>query len=247
MLILMKRKTTGFILTSIFLFGLSLGTYNIALHPNMHNWQKEKILAKQVATDLKVVALTFDDGPDPANTPAILEVLSRHDARATFFVIGGRAEKQSEIIKAAAQAGHEIANHSYSHSNFNHKTDQIILHEIRDCNNVIQDITGKKPVLFRPPGGYLSYKLVDMIRDEKMIIASWAWQQDSKDWRAGTCADKIADHIIRNIQPGQIILLHDGTPNGLETAKAVDRAIDVLEKQGYQFITVSELLKLENK
>ncbi len=247
MFILLKRKTAGLILTSLCFFGLTLGAYNFALHPNMSNWEKEKTLVKQVAIEEKVVALTFDDGPDPDNTPALLEVLARHQARATFFIIGSRAEKQSEIVKKAAVDGHEIGNHSYSHADFNHKSDQLILDEIRGCNTILQKITGHKPVLFRPPGGYLSYTLVDLVKKENMIITGWSWQQDSKDWRDGTPADKIADHIIKNIRPGQIIILHDGDQNGLETVKAVDQVIEVLQKQGYQFITVSELLQLENK
>ncbi|MBC7076420.1 MAG: polysaccharide deacetylase family protein, partial [Syntrophomonadaceae bacterium] len=88
--------------------------------------------------------------------------------------------------------------------------------------------------------------MVDLVRKENLIIAYWTYQQDSKDWR-GIKASQIANHIIQNIKPGQIIILHDGGPNGMETVKAVDMLIPELTNQGYRFLTVSELIELENK
>lgn len=246
MFIVMKRKTAGVILASIFFFGITLGAYNLSLHPNMHNWEKQGLLIREVNTDKKAVALTFDDGPDPANTPALLEVLDKHGAQATFFVVGSRAEEYPDLLKQMDQSGHEIGNHSYNHADYNGKSDEFIRDEIIKGSKTIKSITGNAPTFFRPPGGYLSYAMVDIVQEEGLIIAYWTWQQDSKDWQAGTSSARIADHIRDNIEPGQIIVLHDGAANGMQTVKAMDIVIPALKKDGYQFVTLSRLLELEN-
>jgi peptidoglycan/xylan/chitin deacetylase (PgdA/CDA1 family) len=146
-----------------------------------------------------------------------------------------------------AAEGHEIANHSYSHKGFDSNKPEFFKEEIEKTNALISKITSQKPVLFRPPGGYLSDSLVDITKNEQLTIAYWTWQQDSKDWRNGTSAASIANHIIKNIHPGQIILLHDGCSNGFQTAKAADILLDKLTKEGYRFVTMSELIKLGNK
>ncbi len=247
MFLVMRKRTAGMIFAGICFFGLSIGAYNFALHPNMHNWENQKLLIRQVKTDQKAVALTFDDGPDPVNTPALLEVLEKNNAKATFFVLGSRAEKQPDLIKKMAEAGHELGNHSYSHADFNGKSDEFILEEIKKTSDILCRLTGQTPEFFRPPGGYLSYAMVDLTKAEGLTIGYWTWQQDSKDWRDGTTAAQIAEHIKKNIAPGQIIVLHDGASNGEQTVKAMDILIPELNKQGYHFVTMSELLELENK
>jgi peptidoglycan/xylan/chitin deacetylase (PgdA/CDA1 family) len=237
--------------TGIFLLFLSYGygTFNVSLHPNMNKWKQEKIVITQVKTSQKAVALTFDDGPDREKTPAVLDSLKKYNAHATFFVIGSRAEKEPQLMQLIASQGHEVANHSYSHiySNFSINKPEIFKEEIDKTETIIENLASQKPVLFRPPGGYLSDNLVNLIKSENMVIAYWTWQQDSKDWKVGTSGATIANHIIKHIQPGQIILLHDGANNGLETAKAVDILLNKLTQDGYEFVTMSELMKLENK
>lgn len=246
MILLLRKKNIGFFFTGLFFLFLSFGIYNFALHPNMYKWKKEKIVITDVKTDEKAVSLTFDDGPDSRNTALLLDTLKKHSTRATFFVTGINAEKNPFLLQRMRHEGHEIGNHSYSHADFNYKSTEFILDEIVKTNDIIFRITGQRPTLFRPPGGYLSYDMVDLVRKENLTIAYWTYQQDSKDWR-GIKASQIANHIIRNIKPGQIIILHDGGPNGMETVKAVDMLIPELTKQGYRFLTVSELIKLENK
>ena len=249
MILFFKKRTLGFMGTGIFLLFLSYGTYNVALHPNMNKWKQEKIVITMVKTSQKAVALTFDDGPDSEKTPAVLDSLKKYNAHATFFVIGSRAEKEPQLLQLIASQGHEVANHSYSHnySNFSSNKPEIFQEEINKTAAIIEKITAQKSVLFRPPGGYLSDNLVNLIKSENLLIAYWTWQQDSKDWKVGTSGAAIADHIIKHIQPGQIILLHDGASNGLETAKAVDILLNKLTQEGYQFVTMGELIKLENK
>ncbi|MDD4802576.1 MAG: polysaccharide deacetylase family protein [Syntrophomonas sp.] len=249
MILIFKKRTLGFMGIGILLTGLSFGAINMALHPHMNQWKQEKIVVTMVETSQKAVALTFDDGPNPEITPMILDSLKKYNAQATFFIIGNHAEKQPQLLKNMAEQGHEIGNHSYSHSYsaFSLNKIDIFQAELHKTANLIEKITSQRPVLFRPPGGYLSDNLVDFAKNEQLIIAYWTWQQDSKDWQNGNKAASIADHIIKNINPGQIILLHDGTNNSLETAKAVDIVLDSLTREGYRFVTVSDLIKLANE
>jgi len=247
LILLLRKRTLGFIFTGILLLGF--GTFNLALHPNMGKWKQEKIVITMVKTPQKAVALTFDDGPDPERTPAVLDSLQKHNVHATFFVVGYRAEKYPELLQQVAAQGHEIANHSYSHSYASFKINKtdIFSDEIDKTNAIIQDLTSQNSVLFRPPGGYLSDNLVELIKQKQLTIAYWTWQQDSKDWKVGNSGTSIANHIINNIQPGQIILLHDGAANGLQTAQAVDILLTKLTSEGYRFVTMSELIKLGDK
>ncbi len=242
MIIFTNKRTMLLTCTCLFFIGISL-SINFGLHPNMHIWKKEKVVITDIDTNQKMVALTFDDGPDPNFTPVLLDVLKKYKARATFFVLGVRSEDQPAIIKRMAREGHEVANHSYSHRDFGKgdNTDHM-LKEIRQTNDIIHRLSGQEPVLFRPPGGYLSNALIDLIRKEKMTIAYWSYIQDTKDWQ-GKRAEVIADHLIKNIKPGQIIILHDGASNGMETVRAVNIMIERLDRDGYRFVTVSELIK----
>jgi peptidoglycan/xylan/chitin deacetylase (PgdA/CDA1 family) len=242
----MRRKTAGMVFAGIFFFGISLGLYNFALHPNMYNWEKQGILIREVKTDQKVIALTFDDGPDPVNTRALLQVLEKHEAQATFFVLGKLAEKYPDLVKEMTEAGHEIGNHSYSHADFNGKSDDFIRKEIKKTSAIIKDITGQNPKFFRPPGGYLSHAMVDLTKEEDLTIGYWTWEQDSKDWRNGTSGEQIAKHILNHLQSGQIVVLHDGASNGMQTVKAMDILIPQLKKSGYKCVSLSRLLELEN-
>lgn len=247
MFLLLKRRSISIFFSGILFIGLSLGAYNFAMHPAMNTWIKQKLVINKVETDKKIIALTFDDGPDPVNTPVLLNILKKHNVTATFFLMGARAEKYQKLAQRIALEGHEIGNHTYSHPDFNNKSNDFIINEIKRTDLIIYQLTGQKPHLFRPPGGYLSYALVDFTRYNEITIAYWTYQQDSKDWYNGVKASKIARHIINNLEPGQIIILHDGCPNGLETAKAMDILIPALHKQGYDFVTMSELIKSGNK
>lgn len=242
MIVMMKKRTLGIVFAGVLLLGVS---FNVALHPNMNQWKRENKVITLVRTSDKIAALTFDDGPDPMKTPAVLDSLAKHNVHATFFVVGYRAEKEPQLLQTIAAGGHEIANHSYSHnySQFKKNEELIFQDEIDKTNSIIHQYCSQNSILFRPPGGYLSDKMVDFVNNHNMVVAYWTWQQDSKDWQAGKGAETIANHIIANIQPGQIILLHDGAENGLETARAVDILLTRLIADGYRFVTMSELIK----
>ena len=183
-----KKVGYGFMFTGILLVGLLVGFYKFALHSNMDYWVKNHLVITRINTTDKVVALTFDDGPDPATTPAVLESLAKNNVHATFFVVGQRAEKYPALLKKTSKAGHEIGNHSYSHKDFNRVNGAEIRSEITRTNDIINKITGQKTFLFRPPGGYLSNEMIRITQEEKVKVkvAYWSWETDSKDWRSNS-------------------------------------------------------------
>lgn len=243
--LLLTKKNLVAITSSIIILVLFLGNINLAEHPKMKKWVDNNKVINKVNTTEKVVSLTFDDGPDPQHTATIIDNLNKHNAKATFFVMGSKAEKNPELIKAMFLSGHEIGNHSYSHSDFNHKPNSFIINEIEKTNDIIMQITAQKPTLFRPPGGYLSIALVEEIMPElDMTISYWSYIQDSKDWKVGNKAQDIANYIVKHIAPGQIIILHDGTANSAQTALAVDLLLEELTKIDYKVVTMSELIKM---
>ncbi|MBB5323265.1 polysaccharide deacetylase family sporulation protein PdaB [Anoxybacillus tepidamans] len=197
-----------------------------------------------VPTTKKVVALTFDDGPDVIYTPKILAILKEHNAKATFFVVGFRAEKYPDIVKRQAQEGHELANHTYEHLDFRGKSERTIVREIKKTENILYKLTGKRPTLFRPPLGYYNRNVINAARNEGYTVVMWSGQQDTYDWKnPGT--KRIVRRVVHHIQPGQIILFHDhGSGSRHQTVQALKEILPILKEKGYTFVTVSELLKL---
>ena len=142
-----------------------------------------------VATDEKKIALTFDDGPHYKYTDEILDILEKYGVKATFFVIGVNAERHPEKVKRIALSGHEIGNHTYSHPHLKKVSAQELESEIEKASEVISRLTGKKPVLFRPPEGYCTEEIsaVASAMDYRIIL----WNIDTRDWDKAT-ADEIA-------------------------------------------------------
>ncbi len=188
----------------------------------------------------KRIALTFDDGPHPRKTPEILDILDKHGVKATFFVVGTNAEYYPHIIKEEAERGHEIANHSYSHSRLSEFTAEQIKEEIERTDVLIKKASGITPTLFRPPEGKYSENIVKVATD--MGKSTVIWTVDTLDW-AKTPADVIVENIKNNVTYGSIILFHDFTSKQAHTTEALEIIIPYLKSQGYEFVTVSELIK----
>lgn len=197
--------------------------------------------------DDKVVALTFDDGPWPQSTAAVLDVLAEHDAKATFFTVGNRIDGEgADLVKRAAAEGHQICTHSFDHAagdgqsvnlGFMKPEDQIA--EIQKGYETIEAATGTDAShVFRAPGG--NYGESVMRNVGPLISAEIGWNIDSQDWRkpgAGAIANQ-----IKNAWPGAIVLLHDGGGNRGQTVEALKDALPYLKSQGYRFVTMDELL-----
>ncbi|MGG3914273.1 polysaccharide deacetylase family protein [Rossellomorea vietnamensis] len=183
----------------------------------------------------KYVALTFDDGPDPHVTPRILNVLNEHDVPATFFMLGSQAEKYPAVAKSVAEAGHEIGNHTDHHKDLTKIGREQMVQEILASRQKIIGATEEIPVILRPPYGAINRDVETIANDNGTSLVLWS--VDSLDWKNKNAA-AINSVVEKEIAPGAIILLHDVHST---TADALPTLLTTLEKEGYRFLTVSQL------
>lgn len=181
----------------------------------------------------KKVALTFDDGPHPTITMQILNTLDKYDAKATFFVVGNRVDDYSDVLIETVKRGHEIGNHTWNHARLTALSSENVLEQIRLTNEAIKNVTGQYPDVFRPPYGDKNKRVTDLI-DLPAVL----WTIDSLDWKHRD-SSKLLPMIKKNMHNNAIILMHDihqSTADGLESV------LKYLQNEGYEFVTVSELL-----
>ena len=197
----------------------------------------------RVKTSEKVVALTFDDGPHPVYTPAILDILKKKHVKATFFMIGRRMEQHPDIVRRAVEEGHQIANHTYTHPrNIRADTSSQIVTELEKCEAVIERLTGRRAYLFRPPRGLMDGTVLSIAQEEGYRTILWTVCADHQD---APTPELMARRVLRHIRPGGIVLAHDGYRCARwKDVKATPLIIDELKKQGYRFVTVDELLAI---
>lgn len=190
---------------------------------------------KNVSIDDKIVALTFDDGPSKY-TDKILDVLKKHNACATFFLIGNTVDFYSDTLRRILEEGSEIGNHSYDHKLLTRLSKEEFQEEINKTQEAIKKITGFTPTLFRPTyGGYTN--TLKSYTDLTFVL----WDVDSRDWQVKT-KGRILNKVLPNVKSGSIILMHDNHEYSLN---ALEDMIEALKKQGYKFVTVTELLELK--
>jgi peptidoglycan/xylan/chitin deacetylase (PgdA/CDA1 family) len=185
------------------------------------------------------VALTFDDGPWPANTPRILEILKRMDAKATFFVIGYLAERHPDLIRSEIEAGMTIGSHSWGHPNspkFKDLEPNRIQTEMSQTNDFLSSQFGLRTDLFRPPGGSFDGTVVRIANALGMRIV--LWNVDPKDWAGSETAKSIADAVLANVRPGSIIDLHDGGGDQSATIQALPQIIRGIREMGLRLVTI---------
>ena len=193
------------------------------------------IKKKNVSIDDKVVSLTFDDGPSKY-TNKILDVLKKYNACGTFFLIGNKVEFYSDTLRRMLEEGSEIGNHSYDHKLLTRLSKEEFQEELNKTQEAIKKVTGFTPTLFRPTyGGYTN--TLKSYTDLKFVL----WDVDSRDWQVKT-KDKILKNVLPNVKSGSIILMHDNHEYSLN---ALEEMIESLKKQGYKFVTVTELLELK--
>ncbi|MBF0499106.1 MAG: polysaccharide deacetylase family protein [Candidatus Riflebacteria bacterium] len=177
------------------------------------------------------VLLTFDDGPHPINTPYILDVLKHLDLKAIFFVVGTNVRKYPDIVRRIYAEGHTIGNHTFYHPNLCHCTEERITKEIRDTNELIRQITGIKPTLFRPPYGGINHRVLETLKQEGMSVMLWS--VDPGDWRNRNI-NKTVENLKRQLAfnhggRGGIVLLHDTLPS---SAHALEPFLTALIQEG---------------
>jgi peptidoglycan/xylan/chitin deacetylase (PgdA/CDA1 family) len=186
----------------------------------------------------KYVALTFDDGPNDTTTLDLLKILKDNDVKATFFELGQMVDRYPEVSKKVHEEGHEIASHSYSHPQLNTLSPEDVKAEITKTDKAIYQATGVLPKNLRPPYGAIDQQSAQAAG--KSIIQ---WSVDTEDWKLKD-PNKILKVVQNNVYDGSIILLHDIHPKSVQ---AVPGIIQTLKAQGYEFVTVDQLLNGKQK
>lgn len=197
--------------------------------------------------DEKRVALTFDDGPDSVYTPQIMDILDKKNIKATFFLIGSRAELFPDVVKRMVEKGHIVGNHTMTHPVIVKLDKEKTKENIMDAEKVLADLTGYRTSLFRSPYGSLNPEKIEEIK--KMGYKIIAWNVDSLDWKSLT-EEQVMYNILENVKGGSIILQHSSGSKEEDltgTVGALPRIIEVLEKEGYEFVTIPELLDIPYK
>lgn len=196
----------------------------------------KKLPIYSVETDQKKIAITFDAAWTNQDTDQLIEILKKHNATATFFIVGDWAEKFPESVKAFYDAGHTIANHSDTHKAFSKGSREEIKEEIINCNEKLENIIGEKVTLLRAPSGDYTNESLEVTETLGMYMIQW--DNDSLDY-TGLSVDEIVSRIMSRARNGSIVLFHNGVDT---TATALDRVLTELAGQGYSFVSVNDLI-----
>jgi len=196
------------------------------------------------------IALTFDDGPNPAMTPRLLEILARHQARATFFLIGEYVRRFPELAKEIASRGHAIGNHTDTHPNLIWLSRRRIKEELQRCQAEIADATGRQPMWIRPPYGFRSPQMHRAVRASG-FRAVVMWSASGRDWKRQPASQMI--ERLRRVRPGDIVLLHDGAPpvpggrgcDRSHTLAAVEHWLPRWNERDWKCVTLDEIFAAE--
>ncbi len=244
-LIFPLEKRVWFYLSSASVFLLCLAGL-VSFYEYRGFGSQEGIVRRGRADRLKV-ALTFDDGPIPLYTPSILYVIKEKGVKATFFLVGRHVEKYPEVARRIVAEGHEVGNHTYSHRDLVPATRATVIKEVKKAEHSIEKVCGVKPFVFRPPRGIYSSAVRKTIL--KLGYTIVLWSVSTQDWRIVKPAF-ILKRVKRFCRPGSIVLFHDSgalvRPEGgsrSHTVAALPEVIDWLKERGYQFVTVSALIR----
>jgi peptidoglycan/xylan/chitin deacetylase (PgdA/CDA1 family) len=180
-----------------------------------------------------IIAITFDDGPNKSTTTVLLDGLKERGVKATFFLVGNKAEQNTELVKRMYEEGHLIGNHTYTHVQLCNVSDSESYEEIVKTNEIIEQITGEAVQYIRPPYGSYSNKLLMRINMTPVM-----WSIDPEDWNTKD-VNKVVKSVVENVKGGDIILLHDIYDTSVAAALEI---IDELKARGFVFVTVDQLL-----
>ncbi|MGI6688057.1 MAG: polysaccharide deacetylase family protein [Christensenellales bacterium] len=201
---------------------------------------REEALARGIDPAKPMLALTFDDGPSPTTT-AILDALQKNGARATFFILGQNIAGNEPILQRAAQEGHQLCNHSWSHPHLDDLSSSAVRSQMTRTGDKITEVTGQTVTMMRPPFGAMNRLTRRVITELELPVI--LWKIDTLDWKTKNAA-KTAQAILSGAGNGVIILCHDTVPS---TAQALETALPQLVEKGYQLVTVSEMMSFRNE
>jgi peptidoglycan/xylan/chitin deacetylase (PgdA/CDA1 family) len=198
-----------------------------------------------LARGVKKLALTYDDGPNDPHTMRLLEVLAKHNVRATFFLIGRYVRQRPDIVREIVKAGHVIGNHTFTHLLLTFKSAAEVGKELSDCRAAIQDAVGEQSDLFRPPFGGRRPAVLRIARE--LGLQPIMWNITGYDWDAPPAA-VIEKKVSNQIRGGDVILLHDGGHKQMgadrsQTVLATDHLITRYKSEGYDFVTIQQMLE----
>ncbi|MEH2257427.1 polysaccharide deacetylase family protein [Nostoc sp.] len=199
--------------------------------------------AAKLTPEQKVIALTFDDGPWPESTGQVLDILKKNQIKGTFFLIGQNVKNYPGLVKREIAEGQVIGNHTWHHW-YQFLNPQAAAYEIDHTADLIYQVAGIKTNLFRPPGGIMHNGVASYARNSKYAIILWS--SDSVDY-SRPAVPKLINNVFRRAKPGGIVLMHDGGGNRSKTVQALPEIIANFRKQGYKFVTIPELLEMQDK
>jgi peptidoglycan-N-acetylglucosamine deacetylase len=207
------------------------------------NFQGIVISEAKLPPEKKVIALTFDDGPWPNTTAKVLDILKKNRIKSTFFVVGQNVKNYPDLTKQIVADGHIIANHTWHHW-YHQMNAQAAAYEVANTTDIIYQTTGVRTSLFRPPGGIMNNGVAAYAKNNKYAVIIWS--ADSMDY-SRPAVPRLMNNIFREAKPGGIVLMHDGGGDRSNTVKALPEIISRFRKQGYEFVTVPELLEMQDQ
>lgn len=205
---------------------------------------EQAVMYTAVPSKDKIVALTFDDGPDKKYTKQVLDILEENQIKATFFVIGKNIKEYPNAMKEIVAGGHAVGVHTWSHANLTKLTASGIKTEMEQTSKLLKDDLGVETNFMRPPFGAMDDRTLQILADLGFYTIKWS--VDTRDW-AGTTSNVIIQNVNGNVKPGGIVLQHSagGKGGNLDnTIKALPIIIKDLKAKGYQFVTVPEMLQI---
>ena len=232
--LLLRRGTLLLILTAL----VAAGIFMAVGGPSFVSASaaKRQLPIYSVEREEKVCAISFDAAWGNEDTQMLIDILSKYNVKATFFVVGDWVDKYPESVKALHDAGHEVMNHSLHHDHYNALTADQVVADVTACNEKIAAITGVTPCLIRCPYGEYDDHVISAIRS--MGMEPIQWDVDSLDWK-DLPAGEITERVVSRVQPGSIVLFHNAA---LHTPEALPAILETLLQEGYTFVPISELI-----
>ena len=199
-----------------------------------------RVSYSSVKTDQKILAMTFDDGPNPSLTPKLLDLLKERNIKCTFFLVGNLVKVYPDIVRRIVAEGHELGNHTYTHCSLTSRSDDQIRTELQKSSDAVFEVAQVRPQLIRPPYGAINTRIKNLMFTE-FGYSTIMWSVDPQDWRRPGVS-VVTSRLVSGAHNGAIMLSHDIHP---PTIQAMPAMFDQLIAKGYQFVTVSQLLNLE--